>query len=316
MIRKHSIPNRRARPGGFTMIEMLVVVSVILMLAGMTLAGMSYVRQEARIARTKSTIAKIHQLIMEKWDSYDTRRVPIDMTGLTAAQQAEVRQKAIWYLQQFEMPDRIADFRKNLGTTISVPYSADNTVVPAVPAGTKSMPYPRVVDLYEAALTRDWPNTSGTIPGKPDKQPPTIPGAMLYMVCTMNNPDALEMFTDGEVGDFDGDGWPEFLDGWGHPIYWLRWAPAFPGSKDPTNGAFIGYPLIYSAGPDWHITPDNANVPAMRGYGFDAGSADASGGRMPADPNAPAYANVGGQASDSEEVGARFDNITNHNLDH
>ncbi len=39
--------------------------------------------------------------------------------------------------------------------------------------------------------------------------------------------EAKTLFKESEIGDTDGDGAPEFLDGWKHPISFLRWAPGF-----------------------------------------------------------------------------------------
>jgi hypothetical protein len=106
----------------------------------------------------------------------------------------------------------------------------------------------------------------------------------LYLIVTLGDPDARDQFMDSEVGDADGDGWPEFIDGWGNPILFLRWAPGVSDSDvqtvvatiagttasmdatlaaaaaendhDPFDGRKVDpdawrlIPLIYSAGPD------------------------------------------------------------------
>ena len=49
------------------------------------------------------------------------------------------------------------------------------------------------------------------------------------MVITMacGDGEARTLFSENSIGDTDGDGAPEFLDGWKHPINFLRWAPGF-----------------------------------------------------------------------------------------
>ena len=66
--------------------------------------------------------------------------------------------------------------------------------------------------------------------------------------------------------DRDGDGAKEFCDGWGQPIYFLRWAPGFTPYSAVQVAADISAastsleqmntltPLIYSAGPDGATT--------------------------------------------------------------
>lgn len=51
----------------------------------------------------------------------------------------------------------------------------------------------------------------------------------LYMMVMLATGDgeARSLFGENDIGDTDGDGAPELLDGWGHPISFLRWAPGF-----------------------------------------------------------------------------------------
>ena len=102
------------------------------------------------------------------------------------------------------------------------------------------------------------------------------PADCLYLIVTLaGGEDARAQFAPDEVGDTDGNGLPEFIDGWGRPIFFLRWAPGFNDSDlqwnifldqdrvqaaqkdhdpfDPRKvdaSAWRLVPLIYSAGPD------------------------------------------------------------------
>ncbi|NMC20393.1 MAG: prepilin-type N-terminal cleavage/methylation domain-containing protein, partial [Thermogutta sp.] len=53
---------RRPARAGFTLAELLVAITIIAILAGLTWAGVARARESARIAKTKSTIAKINQV--------------------------------------------------------------------------------------------------------------------------------------------------------------------------------------------------------------------------------------------------------------
>ena len=75
-------------------------------------------------------------------------------------------------------------------------------------------------------------------------------------------PEARSMFSGAEIGRLDGDGMNMFLDGWGKPICWLRWAPGYTNSSiqvadaaghhDPMDyanvypGDYQLFPLIYA----------------------------------------------------------------------
>ena len=63
--------NRQA----FTLVELMVSITIIVILATTVLYGMAGVQNTAKAARTKSQIARIHELIAEKWESYETRRI-------------------------------------------------------------------------------------------------------------------------------------------------------------------------------------------------------------------------------------------------
>ena len=150
----------------------------------------------------------------------------------------------------------------------------------------------------------------------------------LYMIVTRSgfSPSALENFRANEVGDIDRDGMKEFLDGWGNPIAFLRWAPGF---SDPLSAlqfadvttnhdaldvglndsnAFQMYPLIYSPGPD-----EAGNAGTTSGYGL----ATATNGWPPESlPNICEFSDgatlIG--LPDPANPTAYRDNITNHDF--
>src|SRR5688500_8132124 len=68
---------QRTRCRGFTLTELLIVFVIIAILAGMALSALSGAQEMARASRTRAIITKLDQLIMEKWDGYQTRAVPI-----------------------------------------------------------------------------------------------------------------------------------------------------------------------------------------------------------------------------------------------
>ena len=66
------------RLSGFTLIELLVTITIIGILAGISLGAIRYARIATAEAKTKATIAKLNALVMQRYESYMTRRVPID----------------------------------------------------------------------------------------------------------------------------------------------------------------------------------------------------------------------------------------------
>ena len=102
-------------PRAFTLVEMLVTITIIGMLAGMMYGALLMARDSAREAATKATIAKLNTIIMRRYESYMTRRVPLNLSTdpggarLTPAQIAQDRLYAMRDLMRMEMPDRIQD---------------------------------------------------------------------------------------------------------------------------------------------------------------------------------------------------------------
>ena len=103
------LPPSAFRPG-FTLVELLVTITIIGILAGMSLGALQLAREAAREAETKATIAKINDIIMERYESYMTRRVPIPIpAGTGAAVAAQMRLDGIRDLMRMEMPDCLND---------------------------------------------------------------------------------------------------------------------------------------------------------------------------------------------------------------
>ncbi|MCE9546678.1 MAG: type II secretion system GspH family protein [Planctomycetia bacterium] len=278
-----STPPNRA---GFTLIELMVTVAIIATLASMLLFGMVRAQNRAQVARTKATIVKLHDLMIQRWDSYSTRRVPVDTLGLSPLDAAEFRLVALRQLMRLEMPDRWSEV---------VTGPTDLRRINGVSFGAPLMTRPALSEAYLRYYnTVSVGKTAGNVPST------QFQGAeCLYMIVTLGAMDegsGRELFAETDVGDVDNDGAPEFLDAWGMPIRFLRWPVGFIGDprqdssaqarfghlsdlmppKNPSGAAaplvpckpdatayhdpfdsrrldsvaFTVYPLIYSAGPD------------------------------------------------------------------
>ena len=114
---------------------------------------------------------------------------------------------------------------------------------------------------------------------------------LLYMIVSMGSPEAMEQFSPSEIGVPSNDGYPTFLDGWGQPIFFLRWSPGFTpysdiqfanpqptpqqpvANHDPFDtsnvepNAYKLVPLVYSAGKSGGIT-NTYGLYVQPNYGF------------------------------------------------
>ena len=243
MIHRHQQAAR-----GFTLVEMLVVLAVIMLLATTVLLALQGAMEDARESRTRSQIAHIHEQLMFRWQSYRSRPVPLRLPSsfltrdnsnnpvrqrLTARIAAQLRLAALRDLQRLEMPDRRLDV-DDLGPSLLF-YENDldaNAGTPgrwgAYQPGT--IAEPSLHRAYHAFVTTrmgstNWNNWSLSFQG----------AECLYMVLAnikQGGNSALDFFKQSEIGDVDGDNMPEILDAWGRPIEFIRWPAgfsAFPG---------------------------------------------------------------------------------------
>jgi prepilin-type N-terminal cleavage/methylation domain-containing protein len=229
---KPEIPRRSRK--GFTLIEILVVVTVIAILAGMTFGAMRMARRSACEAKTKATIAKLDHFIMLKYDSFQTRRVPLNLGTLTNDKlnlnaiatdlklAARIRLDALRDLMRMEMPQNVNDV-----TNDPWKYTYKRADYPSLSSDLSniSVPRPALGQLYLNYYNANKPKNNDNLSAK-----------CLYMIVTMGCPEARELFNQNEIATTSDDpAWPMFVDGWGDPIKFLRWAPGFNDSDIQPN---------------------------------------------------------------------------------
>lgn len=321
--------NHRAAPPAyraFTLIELLVTMVIISIVTGLSLSGLAASRQRAKIDKTKSTIRKLHEIVMPQYESYLSRRV--------SATTPTARLAAIRLLMVQEMPDQWAD----VYAVASLPTNA-------------------------TAPTRRYAQFKGALETGPNwvsngyAYYESAECLALVVLRGGFNPDAVETFRTDELGDVDRDNAPEFLDGWGKPIRFVRWPTGFTASlatdsfiqprdaainpdpfdpqrvsrnvRYPANAQtdFGVTPLIYSAGPDGSQQSDLTSSGEAYGVQGSAGALPSGWISTPAvdfyttrvsqpvpgssDPLATPTTPLAGTVTD---WGSAADNVTNHDL--
>ncbi len=240
------------RRQAFTLVEVLVTITIISLLTGMFLAALSASQEQAKEARTKSMVARLDAVIMSRWESYRTRRVSYvlrdvnDSTQVNPAiaayaasrfgfswaglnpnqvpvyQQQLFRLEILRFTQRLEMPQRWDDI------------AADPAAYP------NALPLILFAGQPENALATNYLRAynANRLDGVPTTPSDIHQGAeCLYLIITLGGLDddasALDQFRGMDVGDIDRDGMKEFHDGWGNPISFIRWPTMFPSDIQP-----------------------------------------------------------------------------------
>jgi prepilin-type N-terminal cleavage/methylation domain-containing protein len=293
----HHTPNARK---GFTMVELMVVVVIISILSSLTLAGLAVAQRNSKADKTRSTIRKLHELIVPHYESFLRRRVPLPNENLAAQRLSRIRT-----LTLVCMPDSKLDMA-TAGTGISGTFVSG--------AAIPDFAWNGVARSYGAIRTA-LPATS------PDRFPSS---ECLYIIVSrgLQEPGALEQFRADEIGDSDGDGAPEFHDGWRQPIMYVRWPVGYSSviqsqnaalQPDPFDPSRVSTQVNYPTGNlqrDYAVVPLICSAGADGDYGISTGTSAWSSAASLATIRIDTGTSAPGTASFPDAS----DNITNHDL--
>jgi prepilin-type N-terminal cleavage/methylation domain-containing protein len=203
--------NRAPRRRSFTLVELLVVITIIGILATIALGVVGGLIGQARDTATKATISKIQALLNSRSQAFD--RLLKRSGYLTGTQEYQWVLKNYPQITQQSTRNMLAT--KLLHAKFFPQYAKEmyDSKIYAKPAGAPS--------IYNADLSAE----------------------ILYDFLTQSNalgdsPVAADTFSAAEVQDLDKDGLPEFVDSWGNPLRFYRWPTRLFRSQgqDPKTG--------------------------------------------------------------------------------
>ena len=281
---------RSSRPSrsGMTLVELMVSLVIMTILVSLSFAGLTAARTSAKRARTATTIQKISQIILPYYEQYETRRPSITNSGVLAKMSrgrefvADAKQLAIRRLMTLEMPERLTDiteaFQVN-GQRVTDKAYAKNYGTGGSQVIVSFPEMPPTARRYNSLLSTATRSVTSD--------------ELLHLIVTRGpvaDPDVISHFRDDETRDTDGDGLPEFIDGWNRPIRFKRWPTGFVSPMQQIDGELRNVdtlisdkghrlvPLIYSAGFDGSYDIEEAPGFSYSGFDFDP---------FRYDPNAP-----------------------------
>lgn len=231
--KKMLIARDSSRPSAFTLIEILIVVTIISILAGALGVTINNMMTNAREAQTTATLRKIDGLIVERQQGLQRafegrdfiRYVDTTHDELIAGDPAN----GVPQVHGLSRKAVEAVARKNFARLFFPQRFVEmldvRTGPPPGTLGADGIP-DRIQfdDVNGTAVT--W--TGGAIKTPTNHDPTTESAELLYFALTrmevFGTPlTAVDDFSTREVADTDNDGLPEFIDGWGNPLRYYRW---------------------------------------------------------------------------------------------
>lgn len=247
----------------FTLIELTIVIAIFVILAGLALAAANSAYQQSKVQRTQAIVAKIDQLIGEKYESYRTRPVPIRIpqgryangqpymqpigepfaeTPADSLLTNGIRDNSEGYTDQ-PFNGNGANGVYDLGAAeyrllamrelqrMEMPnqkadVAFDPMTMPFGPPGVVGNLIFARPSLSKQYLRRALSLSPATPPDLNFWTPQYEGAECLYLIlASMRDGDksALDYFSPSEIGDFDGDRMNEILDSFGQPIEFVRW---------------------------------------------------------------------------------------------
>ena len=254
---------------GFSLAELLVVITIILALMGLVGVAVSAARSNVKASGTRQLIEKLDLLLKQQLATYDSKAVntaPAPAGKKNAYRAWSIRRNLI----SGDLPDRWSN--------VEYMYQTTDLFGPPTHADGLQFPKGRLTGSQRnyLAIWRDLvlSGRSAAVAGQ------NASAECLFMIVTQGGiADCLDCgdLRSAQVGDQDGDGMLEFWDDWKNPIRFLLWAPGlklpsgsadtffggaraldapWSGSPRPTLGM---RPLIYSPGPDEKSGYDRSN---------------------------------------------------------
>ena len=212
-----------AKRRAYTLVELLITIAIIGIMAWMIMFALFSAQEQAKVQKTRALITRLDSIIQTRYEGYRTRRVPITMPPPPKPTDANYATEFPVYL--YKIGKRKLDCLHDL-MRLELPERWSDILDPPVIPGMK-------VPSSTVAYQNRWQAVTGSLSPNPAKN--EHQGAeclyLIVMEAVAQEGDSRDVFRPDQTGDVDGDGFREFIDAWGQPIRFLRWAPGIVSQR-------------------------------------------------------------------------------------
>jgi len=207
MIHRTVLARPPQRRGGFTLVELLIVMTIIAVLTGLVVAAVFGFIDTQSKQNTTLLLQKCHDTLTQRWsetskDFRGTSSPPPSVFNL-AGQDPE-RAKVVWMKLQLRR---------------RFPMNYEEINNPGMVNGVQIIPY---ADLPA------FPEYVRALQGRKTANDRSTESAACLLLALQRVPKGMKFSIDEALGpnavkDTDGDGVPEIVDSWGRPVAFFRW---------------------------------------------------------------------------------------------
>lgn len=247
----------------FTLVELLISITIIAIMAVMGTVAMMGAMESAKAKKTQALIAKLDAIIQNRWEQYQTRRIPLEIEdekfhdtnsngrfdpgvdflfadldgdGMQGPgeESYDTNSNGQWDSFPAALRARIRlDALHDLMRMEMPDRFSDITDNPTVFSYVSG----HAGGISQFQLTRPSLNMGFArhLLGAPNGTGDYAGAECLYMIVKNSvgdDGDAVDVLKQDSIGDVDKDGLPEIVDAWGMPIRFLRWAPGFHSGQN------------------------------------------------------------------------------------